>query len=68
MLCTFCGSKKHSDNNCPKTPDGQANRAKLKCSYCGSTTHKKVACAKTTAGNTNLKWHLEIIEDDIVFD
>ena len=46
MHCSYCGSKYHEIEYCPKTWGGQANRNALKCSYCGSNNHNRAACPK----------------------
>ena len=53
MRCTYCGSNQHTVKNCPKTWDGQINRAHMRCGYCGSTTHNTKACPKTWSGSCN---------------
>lgn len=49
MWCSYCGSKEHVIDNCPKTWGGQANRNSMRCGYCGSTNHNRPACPKTVA-------------------
>ena len=50
MWCSYCGSKAHNAAYCPKTWDGQGNRAALRCSYCGSNKHNRDACPKAWPG------------------
>lgn len=51
--CTFCGSKEHSTDLCPKTWGGSANSLNLHCSYCGSKLHDTRHCPKTWEGQMN---------------
>ena len=46
MRCTYCGSKKHTETNCPKTAGGQAARRAMRCGYCGAGDHTDQACPK----------------------
>lgn len=55
MRCTYCGSEAHPMEYCPKTWEGQINRAGLKCSYCGSTKHNRDACPKCWPGPNPVK-------------
>jgi primosomal protein N' len=68
MYCGFCGSKKHTVKNCPKTWSGQANRNSMRCGYCGSKKHNIEACPKTWSGNAKRAWHKEEIENDYIED
>lgn len=68
MRCSYCGSNLHTVENCPKTWNGQANRAQMRCSYCGARDHNVNACPKTFGGNASRKWNEEEIEDDFVKD
>lgn len=51
MHCSYCGSRQHSTDYCPKTSNGQRNRNALKCSYCGSRKHNRDACPRAWPGN-----------------
>lgn len=42
--CTYCGSRLHTQANCPKTWGGSSRRANLRCSYCGQSGHNSNAC------------------------
>ncbi|HBY2553800.1 TPA: hypothetical protein MIT31_25965 [Klebsiella pneumoniae] len=42
--CTYCGSRLHTQANCPKTWGGSSRRANLRCSYCGLSGHNSNAC------------------------
>jgi transcriptional regulator NrdR family protein len=69
MYCSFCGSKNHIIDNCPKTWGGQANRNKMRCSYCGSRQHNIIACPKTFQGNGNMSpWNKHKYEKDYIED
>lgn len=68
MRCTYCGSHLHTEPNCPKTWNGQANRHSMRCVYCGSQKHNVAACPKTFSGNAARAWHPDTVEDDFVKD
>lgn len=68
MWCSYCGSKAHNINLCPKTYNGSANRANLRCSYCGGRDHDVKACPKTWEGNADRAWHEDDIADHFVKD
>lgn len=51
--CTYCGSREHNTDLCPKTWGGQIARAHLYCSYCGSNQHTVKYCPKTWSGPSN---------------
>jgi DNA-directed RNA polymerase subunit RPC12/RpoP len=68
MHCTYCGSKQHTETNCPKTAGGQSNRLHMRCSYCGSKEHNINACPKTYDGNAARAWYPETVEDDFIED
>lgn len=68
MLCTNCGSDKHTTKNCPKTKDGAINRERLHCTICMRRDHNKNACPHSVTGNTTRIQHPETIEDDFVKD
>ena len=68
MYCVYCGSKKHTVKNCPKTWGGSARRAHMHCSYCGSNEHNVNACPKTWGGNAARAWHPESVADDFIKD
>lgn len=44
MRCTYCGSRLHTVENCPKTWGGSVNRQRMRCTYCGSRKHNYPAC------------------------
>jgi len=46
MSCTYCGSRLHPYEYCPKTWGGSAARLHLSCSYCGGRNHNYEACPK----------------------
>jgi hypothetical protein len=46
MKCTFCGSNKHTEKNCPQTHEGWINRLHMYCTYCGSQRHDIKACPR----------------------
>ena len=68
MYCTFCGSHTHTFTNCPKTFDGQVNRANMRCAYCGSHKHNINACPKTFDGSAKRAWDKDSIENDLIND
>jgi predicted amidophosphoribosyltransferase len=68
MYCTYCGSKLHNVNLCPKTWSGSAKRANLRCSYCGSHEHDVKACPKTWGGNAARTWNEDKISDHFIKD
>ena len=47
MRCGYCGSRLHTEPNCPKTFGGQGNRNAMRCGYCGARNHYEAACPKT---------------------
>lgn len=53
LYCTYCGSRNHNENYCPKTWGGQGNRNNLKCSYCGSNKHDYDSCPKINNSGDN---------------
>lgn len=53
MYCTYCGSKKHTITNCPKTWAGSVNHERLYCGYCGGHDHTINTCLKTWSGASN---------------
>ena len=57
MYCSYCGSRTHTAELCPKTAAGQANRNNLRCGYCGSNEHDIQACPKTFSGNAARAWY-----------
>lgn len=68
MRCTYCGARTHTERNCPKTANGQMNRARMRCEYCGSDQHNVDACPKTFNGSADRAWHPESIADEFVED
>lgn len=50
VRCTYCGSRRHPVEYCPKTWGGYGNRQRLRCSYCGGTNHNRDACTKAWPG------------------
>ena len=68
LYCWYCGSRKHTAKNCPKTWSGQANRRMMRCEYCGSTKHNLKACPKTSEGSSMRKWRSREIEDEYIED
>jgi uncharacterized Zn finger protein len=68
MYCTYCGSKKHTVVNCPKTWGGSVRHAHLHCNFCGAKDHDIQACPKTWNGNAKRAWNPESIEDHFVLD
>lgn len=46
MYCTYCGSRAHPYEYCPKTWGGSSARLHLRCAYCGSNRHNYEACPK----------------------
>ena len=66
MRCSYCGSKLHTVENCPKTWGGSARRRQLHCGYCGTWgDHDTRACPKTWSGpaarrGTDLEHPVEI--------
>lgn len=68
MYCTYCGSKKHTLKNCPKTNPGQANRRNMFCTYCGSKKHNLQACPKTNDGQAARRNREEDYEDNYIKD
>ena len=46
LWCSYCGSKSHDTDHCPKTWNGQGNLAKRRCEYCGSREHYIKDCPK----------------------
>ncbi len=66
MYCTFCGSKKHNVQLCPKTCGGSTSRATMFCTFCHSKTHNTRACPKTWAGNAARAFHPRSVENDHV--
>lgn len=68
MYCTFCGSHNHMIINCPKTFNGQVNRANMRCTYCGSHKHNINACPKTFDGSAKRSWNIERIKNDFIKD
>lgn len=68
MWCSYCGSKAHEYENCPKTWNGSANRAAMWCSYCGSKKHNVRACPKTWEGNAARAWNPDSVGKDFIRD
>lgn len=68
MHCSFCGSNKHTDENCPKTARGYENRGKMHCSFCGSNQHYEIACPKTHSGSAKRAWSKEKISNYYIED
>lgn len=68
MHCGYCGSNKHTIENCPKTWCGSLNRTHMRCGYCGSKKHNTKACPKTWSGNAARAWNPESVEDDFIKD
>lgn len=68
MYCTYCGSRQHTINNCPKTASGQSNRLHMRCSYCGQHNHTIEACPKTFNGSAARAWYPERVADHFVKD
>lgn len=50
MACSYCSSRKHTYEYCPKTWGGSASRLHLRCSYCGGTDHNYEGCVKHWGG------------------
>lgn len=46
MWCSYCGSKQHEYEYCPKTWGGSSARKHLQCTYCGGKDHNYEACTK----------------------
>lgn len=44
--CSYCGSRQHDVEYCPKTWEGQGNLAERRCDYCGSKSHEHAECPK----------------------
>lgn len=68
MYCSYCGSRRHTVVNCPKTAGGQARRLHMRCGYCGAKDHNIQACPKTFAGNAARAWHPDDVADDFIRD
>jgi hypothetical protein len=68
MFCTYCGSKHHTETNCPKTATGQSNRLHMRCSYCGKKDHNIEACLKTFNGNAARVWYPDDVADHFIKD
>lgn len=68
IRCTYCGSGLHTQENCPKTYSGSANRKMMWCSYCGSKSHNVKACPKTWEGNAARAWNEGSVANDFVRD
>lgn len=52
-MCSYCGSREHPTELCPKTWGGSIRRANLHCTYCGSYLHDTRYCPKTWKGQIN---------------
>ena len=50
LRCSYCGSRSHPTDFCPKTASGQSNRLHLRCSYCGGKDHNYEGCTKHAGG------------------
>lgn len=48
--CEYCWSDRHTTEYCPKTWQGEINRAHLRCAYCGSHKHNVDGCPKVWPG------------------
>lgn len=48
--CSYCGSRNHNKDYCPKTWDGSTNRLHLRCTYCGGRHHNYEGCMKHWGG------------------
>lgn len=48
--CSYCGSRGHDVDCCPKTWGGSANRLHLRCDYCGGKDHNYEGCTKHWGG------------------
>lgn len=68
MYCTYCGSARHTEVNCPHTSRGSANRMRLRCTYCGARNHEIKACPKTWGGNAARAWNPNSVSDHFVKD
>lgn len=55
MRCTYCGSRFHTVNLCPKTWGGSSERLHLRCTYCGDNGHSSEVCPKTYGGASESK-------------
>ena len=64
MYCSFCGSKGHNVQLCPKTWGGSAARSQMRCTFCGSRTHNTRACPKTFDGNAARAFRPRTVEND----
>jgi len=68
MHCTYCGSKRHTKTNCPKTRQGSCNRMHMRCTYCGSKHHNVEACPETLAGSAQRTFSPDNVKDNFVKD
>ena len=68
MWCSFCGSKAHVIDNCPKTARGSIRRMHMRCNYCGSKDHEVQACPKTVSGNAARAWNPKSVEQYFIKD
>lgn len=68
MRCTYCGSHKHTEPNCPKTHGGSMRRLHMRCSYCGKHDHEIQACPKTYDGSVARARYPENVADHFVKD
>lgn len=68
MRCSYCGSKLHTEKNCPNTWSGQGNRNAMRCSYCGARDHTIAACPKTWGGSAARAWDEGSVEDEFIRD
>jgi len=65
MKCSYCGSVKHTEKNCPKTHEGWVNRLHLYCTYCGSEKHNVNACPKL---NGTVALRNKLLQDHFIKD
>ncbi len=68
MCCSYCGSRAHTIENCPKTWSGSSNRLHMRCSYCGSHEHNVKACPKTWNGNAARVWYPDSVAKHFIKD
>lgn len=66
--CSYCGSRQHNINLCPKTAAGASARTHLRCHYCGASGHRQEACPKTWGGNAARTWDAGAIAAHFVTD
>jgi len=68
MRCTFCGSEKHTEKNCPRTWQGIENRRRMVCAFCWARGHTEKACPQTWQGNAIMASDPESVADEFIKD